>query len=113
VIHSYTSPWVNEYTIPDPPVPGAIEWLNNIGKKFDIIIHTTRARTADGQDAVRGYLYANGLDNLRLVTVTDKKLAALVYIDDRAWRFDGTFPTAQQIHRAVPWNKAKPDTSLR
>jgi len=27
VIHSYTSKWVDEATIPDPPVPGALRWL--------------------------------------------------------------------------------------
>lgn len=34
-----------------------------------------------------------------------KKPPTLVYLDDRAIRFEGTFPTAQDIHNARPWNK--------
>lgn len=28
VLHQYTTPWSNAATIPDPPVDGAIAWLN-------------------------------------------------------------------------------------
>jgi 5'(3')-deoxyribonucleotidase len=105
VLHSYTSPWVNAETIPDPPVPGAIEWLREIAAKFAVVIFTTRGRTTEGQRAVRHWLHENGWDAGMNATVTAEKLAALVYIDDRAWRFEGRFPTAQEIHAARPWNK--------
>jgi hypothetical protein len=38
VIHSYASPWVNAETIPDPPVDGAIAWLNEIADDFEVVI---------------------------------------------------------------------------
>lgn len=38
-------------------------------------------------------------------TFPTKKLAALVYIDDRAFRFEGILPTGEEIHRMRPWNK--------
>ncbi len=38
VLHSYTTPWVNAHTIPDPPVEGAIAWLYAIGQRFDVIV---------------------------------------------------------------------------
>jgi len=107
VLHSYSSPWVDEQTIPDPPVPGAIEWLAQMYDKFTVVIFTTRGRTTEGQQAVHAWLIKHGLDpRIALDLAVDwKKPPALVYLDDRAMRFEGTFPTAQQIHAARPWNK--------
>lgn len=113
VLHSYTTPWIDAATIPDPPVPGAIAWLMEIQKRLDVVIHTTRGATAGGYFAVLRWLWDNGYregdeayDWHQLkITVTDKKPAALVYIDDRAFRFEGRFPTAEEIHRMRPWNK--------
>jgi hypothetical protein len=102
VLHSYTSPWVNAHTIPDRPVPGALLWLHSTLQKFDVVIYSTRCRTWRGRRAVRAWLRDRGLEDVRL---SYEKPAALVYIDARAWRFEGTFPTADQIHRAKPWNK--------
>lgn len=107
VLHSYTSPWVNAETIPDPPVPGALEWLAEIAADFNVVIFTTRGKTPEGQRAVRHWLHENGWSAGMNATVTAEKPPALIYLDDRAYRFDGpgTFPTADQIHRARPWNK--------
>ncbi len=107
VLHSYSSPWVNHWTIPDPPVEGAIEWLHEVAKKFDIVVHTTRGATPEGVAAVRRWLTRHGFDDGLVRAVTDRKIAALVYIDDRGFRFGGpgTFPTVQQIHDMRPWNK--------
>jgi hypothetical protein len=104
VLHSYASPWVNAETIPDPPVPGAIEWLNRIGADFDVVVHTTRGGTPEGVRAIYQWLAFNGFCG-EIKLVTNVKQPALVYIDDRAWRFEGTFPSTDEIHRARPWNK--------
>lgn len=106
VLHSYTSPWVAEDVLPDPPVEGAIEWLNEITKRLNIFIHTTRGRSEEGREAVAAWLRANGYEGPDL-EITDRKLPALGYLDDRGFRFSGpgTFPTADQIHAARPWNK--------
>jgi hypothetical protein len=108
VLHSYTTPWLSADMIPDPPVPGAIEWLNEITKRLTVVIHTTRGKDGSpfGRDAVQEWLRANGYVGPELL-VTDHKIPALVYLDDRALRFDGTnFPTADEVHRLRPWNKA-------
>lgn len=107
VLHSYTSKWVSAAVIPDPPVPGAIEWLNAMAEKFEIVVHTTRARSADGREAVALYLIQHGLSDRakRRIVVSYEKLPAIIYIDDRAWRFQGTFPTVTEIQEARPWNK--------
>lgn len=104
VLHSYTSGWQGIDVIPDPPVPGAIEWLTDISNVFDVVIFTTRGETRDGQEAVRRWLREWGWGGGRL-EVTALKVGALVYVDDRGWRFDGTFPTAAELMRVRPWNK--------
>ena len=108
VIHEYVSPWIDAETIPDPPVPGAIEWLNEMREKFRIVVFTTRGKTETGRIAVATWLVARGYPAVP-DDVTAEKPPALIYLDDRAVRFDGTnFPTADQIHRDfVPWNKRK------
>lgn len=109
VLHSYTSPWVDAETIPDPPVPGAIEWLARIARDFAVVIFTTRGKTPEGQRAVRHWLHEHGWADGMNATVTADKPPALVYIDDRAWRFEGAFPTTADIHAACPWNKKRPE----
>lgn len=118
VLHSYVSPWVAEDVIPDPPVEGAIDWLNEIAQEFDVVVFTTRGRTPEGRVAVQEWLVAHGIDRVLFenptrrpygpIRVTAEKPPALIYLDDRGWRFEGpeSFPTADAIHRARPWNKA-------
>jgi hypothetical protein len=117
VIHAYTSPWVAPHVIPDPPVAGALQWiLDRMHDDFTVVIHTTRARTWRGRRAIRAWLRKHGGEGmyyevmgfagLEDVKITHRKVPALVYIDDRAWRFDGTnWPSKEEIHRARPWNK--------
>lgn len=43
VVHSYTSPWSHAADIADPPLPGAIEWLERLAAEgARIILHTCR-----------------------------------------------------------------------
>lgn len=56
VLHSYTSPWVSASFIPDPPVPGAIEWLFRTIQKFYIAITSTRNHQRGGVRAMRRWL---------------------------------------------------------
>lgn len=104
VIHSYTSPWEGADVIPDPPVKGSIEWLCEISNHFVVVIHTTRGETRKGREAVAQYLQDNGF--MRPVKITNEKIPALVYVDDRGYRFDGVnFPSRNDVHRLIPWNK--------
>lgn len=126
VIHSYMTPWKGAHIIPDPPVLGVLDWLTVIAKRFHVAIHSTRCATPEGCEAVRAYLKSEhqtvysparklvipcfhpGLGGLvDSFDCTHEKVAALVYIDDRAYRFDGTnLPTAHEIHTTLrPWNK--------
>lgn len=107
VIHSYESPWRGHQCIDDEPVPGAIDALNRLVEDFEVVIFTTRGGIPEGRSAVSAYIERHG--GPADLVVTDKKPAALVYIDDRGYRFTGdNWPTAQDIHeRLRPWNKQK------
>lgn len=114
VIHRYDSPWVAPHVIPDGPVFGAIEWLFQTLQRFDVVIFSTRCKTWRGRRAMRAWLkkhadaiwyespFTYGLEDVKL---SYTKPPALIYLDDRAMRFTGTFPTADEIHAARPWNK--------
>ena len=105
VIHSYRSGWRGEQELPDEPVDGAIEWLEELTGHFEVAIHSTRCRSVAGRWAVEGYLREHGLSEAALshVHYAHYKPAALVYVDDRGYRFDGAnFPTPAQIWALKP-----------
>lgn len=107
VLHNYDGRWKGHSSIEGEPVDGAIAWLREILDEFDVVIHTTRGATVLGQNAVLAWLERAGLELELYPTlhVTDEKPPALAYLDDRALRFQGVFPTAQEIHNARPWNR--------
>lgn len=68
VLHSYTSGWKGPRTIPDPPVPGALEFLTNAVTRFDVHIFSSRSRYIGGRWAMRRwlrdwYLRSDTIDN--------------------------------------------------
>jgi len=98
VIHGYSRGW-QDGTIYDPPLPGAINALTTLMKTHAVFIHTTR----DAGD-VATWLADYGFDTVvdvegpkhprrefwnetGALLVTDRKLPAVAYIDDRAVRF--------------------------
>lgn len=119
VLHSYTSGWKGASVIPDPPVPGAIEWLCDLvdplrgEDAFKVFVCSARASRPWGWLAIRGWLRreilalkgpGRGHDIIDSIKVTSRKPAAIVYIDDRAHRFDGKhFPTADELRAMKPW----------
>lgn len=87
VIHSYKSGWQGIDNIPDPPVDGVretIDELREIG--YSVVIYSTRCSTDSGRVAVHNYLENNDIivDGL----YADKP-PAICYVDDRAICFDG------------------------
>jgi FMN phosphatase YigB (HAD superfamily) len=122
VLHSYTSPWKAEHVIPDAPVPGAMRWLIDVSASFIVIIHSTRCNSWRGRRAVKRWIrehlraplvellgfrdaseYDLVVNRILSAIVYEPKPAALMYIDDRGMRFEGKFPSAQEIIAAKPW----------
>ena len=56
VIHSYTSRWQGASVIPDPPVPGALEFIREATKIFDVQIFSSRSHQWGGKRAMKQWL---------------------------------------------------------
>lgn len=122
VIHQYTTKWERADLIPDPPIPGAFDWLDEMVKHFKVVIYSSRITQHEDQiresavlglNAVKDWFRSYGLD-----TSTFRKLefwtspgkpTALIYLDDRAVRFAGEFPTKNDIHRFFRPTKYDPE----
>lgn len=127
VLHSYKSGWQGPDVIPDPPVPGAMNWLVTMlhDDRFEIAIYSSRSSSDGGIEAMRRWLASSLLNDLcshnwsveeaTLMTnwVLDRlsfprqKPPASMTIDDRAFHFCGEFPTAEWLLSFQPWYKAK------
>lgn len=107
VLHQYDGDWQGHHVIPGDACPGAIEWLEEITQGFEVAILSTRGSTIDGLSAILDWVAErcspNVMEHLRVVSI---KPPALLYVDDRAWRFDGTnWPSKGDVHNALPWWK--------
>ena len=89
--------------IPDPPVPGIAEAIQNIRKHYVVAVVSTRCSTPEGIEAVNSWLDKYGIE---VDAVLKEKPPAIVYIDDRAICFDGD-PSRllSRIQTFEVWNK--------
>ena len=127
VIHSYTSGWKGAKVIPDPPVPGAIEFIQNVinSEKFELHIFSSRSNQEGGIQAMQDWLFehcSKAMDETppgslmtkdaiiqtvvyNIIKWPTEKPPALLTIDDRAFCFEGKWPTLDYIADFKPWNK--------
>lgn len=56
VLHSYESGWQGARVIPDPPVPGAMKFLDEALEYFDVHIYSSRSRQWGGKRAMKKWL---------------------------------------------------------
>lgn len=110
VIHSYISGWYGAEAIPDPPVPGAIEFLVQATEHFDVCIFSARNCLPGGIQAMKTWLsvWSVGLTEdpeafVAKLRFPVAKPSATMYIDDRAFKFEGTFPSVEEIQNFKPW----------
>jgi hypothetical protein len=108
VIHSYSSGWQGADVVSDPPVEGALGFLQEALQHFDVCIFSSRSHQTGGIEAMQKWLRryaldpADWIDQVRFPT---EKPAAMVTLDDRALTFDGTWPTMARLMGFTPWNK--------
>lgn len=101
VIHRYRLGDCGQ-NIYDIPTPGAREALEQYVQQFDVHIISSRASTPEGVVAIKTWMAENNLPDL---PVSNKKPDGeiLVIIDDRGWRFDGVFPSVEELFAFHPW----------
>jgi len=92
--------WKDEDTL-DPPYPGAKEFVERVlAAGYAVVVHTTR-----DPDRIWNWLGENCFPVFN-VDVARRKPKALVYIDDRAFRFTGDWDAAFEAIRQPPhWQK--------
>jgi hypothetical protein len=110
VLHSYTSGWKGADVIPDPPVAGAIQFLQEATKHFRVAIYSSRSHQPGGILAMQNWLrdHSGSWDVVNANNEIDwptEKPAAMITIDDRALTFDGTWPRMEELKAFQPWNK--------
>jgi hypothetical protein len=123
VVHSYTSGWKGAAVIPDPPVPGALEWLYRASKLFNVVIYSTRSKDPEAIMAMRiwlGYHAHASLPELQafellaVVCFAYEKPPAFLTIDDRAICFDGDWSKLEpeKLLDFKPWNQRDTQKSV-
>ena len=87
VLHSYASGWRGTTEIPDPPVPGMREVIDELHERgYKVVVGSTRCIGPEGMGAVKRYLKENQIE---VDDVLAEKPPAICYVDDRAICFDG------------------------
>lgn len=106
VIHSYTSGWKGVDVIPDPPVTGIDKALADIhGAGYEVVVVSTRCATEEGTKAIENWLRMNMLHRY-IDKICKEKPPAIVYIDDRAIRFNGNAENLlNEVKNFRPWTE--------
>ena len=111
VIHSYSSGWSESKGgaayIPDPPVPGAFEFINEALEHFDVHVFSSRSGFRTGIPAMKEWFIKHGFENIDLILFPTYKPPATVALDDRVLNFDGNWPSMDKLRKFKPWNKMK------
>lgn len=115
VIHSYERGWTGPEPL-DGPVRGSREFVEELLRRgFRVAIVSSRGHTGAGRGFVRTWLRWHKFptigDDFDIHTT---KVPAILYVDDRGFRFNGSFgeiltmlgPTPDDARRkCLPWNK--------
>jgi hypothetical protein len=111
VLHSYRSGWQGADVVADGPVPGAMAFLVEAVRHFDVRVLSSRSSQQGGIGAMKralaGWLQADGRPDwvIDRLGFPREKPAAHLTIDDRALCFEGTFPDPAALLSFRPWNK--------
>lgn len=103
VLHKHVSKWTGAHEIHDGPVEGAMAFLDRALDEFEVVIFSARANDPRAQDAIFEWLLKHfdgqhrNWGKLGGIRITALKPHAFLYIDDKGWRFEGTFPTMDEL----------------
>lgn len=118
VVHRYDTPWQGATVIPDDVTPGFFEWADAAAEHFDLAIYSSRSKEPGGCEAMIAWLdvqrqkwrAAGGVSPATwpvAFAFPTGKPPAVVYIDDRAMRFDGDWAALDLavLRDFKPWNR--------
>lgn len=109
VIHRYNSGWLGPAVIPDDPVPGAFQFILDAQRLFTVAIFSGRSQYPEGRAAMqlwfRKHAQAGGYAPTDFeLEWPDNKPGAHMYVDDRGFRFNGHWPTPEELAAMQPWH---------
>lgn len=105
VLHEYLSPWSGATVVRDGPVRGAQQAVADYLERFEVVVFSTRAHQEGGVEAMRAWLTEHGFPAGLKIWTEPGKPPAIVYIDDRAYRFEGVWPSVERLRNERPWNR--------
>tara|TARA_Y100000766_G_scaffold253157_1_gene237897 strand:- start:1086 stop:1484 length:399 start_codon:yes stop_codon:yes gene_type:complete len=106
VIHNFDKGW-HDGTCYGEPLPGSINAIKSLSKKYNIIIFTAKAKKnrplVDGKtgvELVKEWLEKYGLIDF-VSEITSEKPRAKIYIDDNGYRFESWEKTLNDIEEIL------------
>lgn len=104
VLNNFNHNFISHELIPEEPVPGAREWCWSVwdSGKADLIVSSGRCQSEIGIAAIETWLEKWGFPPMPISPV---KPVAHVYIDDRAYKFNGDWSTVDvdDFVKFRPW----------
>tara|TARA_B000000441_G_C21506266_1_gene212350 strand:- start:122 stop:520 length:399 start_codon:yes stop_codon:yes gene_type:complete len=106
VIHNFDKGW-HDGTCYGEPLPGSINAIKSLSKKYNIIIFTAKAKKnrplvngKTGVELVKEWLEKYGLIDF-VSEITSEKPRAKIYIDDNGYRFENWEKTLNDIEEIL------------
>ena len=112
VCHSYKSGWKGAAVIPDEPVSGLFEFLEEAVRHFDVQVFSSRSHQVGGVAAMQEWFWRehrlwclDERESFRELPLSfpKEKPPAAVSLDDRGVLFTGTFPKVEELMEFQPW----------
>lgn len=102
VIHDFSKGW-HDGTCYGNPLPGSLDALRSLSKRFNIVIFTAKAKPnrplvdgKSGHQLVSEWLDKHGVLSC-VCEITSEKPRAQLYIDDKGYRFESWESTMRYI----------------
>lgn len=113
VLHSYTSGWKGARNIPDPPVPGALEFVVGALDRFHVCILSSRSHQWGGRRAMKRWLkrhlmqeaFAHGDDHQAIPAWWLRRIYQTAFADP--WN-DEVEWAAERVVKEIGWPLFKP-----
>lgn len=115
VIHSYTSRWQGASVIPDPPVPGALEFIVKALETYEVAIFSSRSHQWGGKRAMKRWLR----ENLRSLGMAENEVHVPEWWAETIFKHGGMDPwyvavndASDHIVQQIKWPWFKPPAKV-
>lgn len=111
VVHRYSSRYTKATEIHDPPTPGFWDFLAAAQDSgLEVHIHSSRNHHNGGPEAIVRWLRKHApndsaRERVERIQITTHKPPWMVFLDDRALTFTGTWPSIEALKAFRPWHE--------